>query len=140
MTHAARDRGRHAPFQPAIPASRSARIIDSMTARRFGSAGSSGETGLPEPEFEQRGNQFVVTLWRDWLTDEVLANLNLNERQLKAVAYIKRAGKIANSKYQQLTGATRKTATRDLDELVGKDIFIRVGEKRGSHYILTGKK
>jgi len=28
--------------------------------------------GLPEPDFEQRGPYFVVTVWRDWLTDEGL--------------------------------------------------------------------
>ena len=32
---------------------------------------------------------FVQTLWRDWLTDEVLAELNLNERHRKAVLYLK---------------------------------------------------
>ncbi len=39
-----------------------------------------------------------------------------------------------------LHGATRKTAARDLDELITKGVFKRVGEKRGSHYLLTGQK
>lgn len=39
------------------------------------------EAGLPEPDFEQRGDQFVVTLWRDWLTEALLAALVVNERQ-----------------------------------------------------------
>ncbi len=98
------------------------------------------EAGLPEPDFEQRGPHFVVTVWRDWLTEEVLAEFNLNERQLKAVAHVKRTNKINNSHYQKITGATRKTATRDLDDLVGKNVFLRVGQKRGSHYILARKK
>ena len=29
--------------------------------------------GLPEPQFEQSSGSFVITLWRDWLTSEVLA-------------------------------------------------------------------
>ena len=98
------------------------------------------EASLPEPDFEQREGSFVTTLWRDWLTDEALARYNLNDRQLQAVAHVKRIGQIVNSEYQQLTGATRKTAARDLDDLVGKNIFMRLGEKRGSHYILAGKK
>jgi ATP-dependent DNA helicase RecG len=97
------------------------------------------EAGLPEPEFRNQGERFVTVIWRDWLTEEVLARYNLNDRQFKAVAYVKKTGKIANSEHQQLTGATRKTSTRDLDDLVGKNIFERVGEKRGSHYILAGK-
>lgn len=98
------------------------------------------EAGLPEPDFEQRGPHFVVTLWRNWLTAEVLAGLNLNERQLKAVAHVKKTGKISNSQYQEITGAARKTATRDLDDLVGKHVLMRVGEKRGSYYLLAGGK
>ncbi len=96
--------------------------------------------GLPEPDFEQRGPHFVVTLWRDWLTAEVLAGLNLNERQLQAVAHVKKTGRITNSEYQQLTGTTRKTAARDLVDLIEKGVFVRLGEKRGSHYMLAGKK
>ena len=37
--------------------------------------------GLPEPQFEQRPGEFVIKLWRDWLTDRVLAELQLNDRQ-----------------------------------------------------------
>jgi len=96
--------------------------------------------GLPEPDFEQRGPHFVTILWRDWLTTEVLAGLNLNERQLQAVAFVKKNGRITNSEYQQLTGSTRKTATRDLVNLVEKGILVRLGEKRGSNYMLAGKK
>jgi len=43
--------------------------------------------GLPEPEFEQRAGEFVVTLWRDWLTAEIMATLGLNERQKKTVLH-----------------------------------------------------
>jgi hypothetical protein len=96
--------------------------------------------GLPEPQFEQRSGFFVVTLWRDWLTNEVIAKLGLNDRQLQAVAHVKKTGRIANSEYQQLTGAGRKTAARDLDDLVVKAVLVRIGERRGSHYKLAGKK
>jgi hypothetical protein len=43
------------------------------------------EAGLPEPQFRSEGEHFVTTIWRDWLTDDVLAGLGLNERQMKAV-------------------------------------------------------
>ena len=73
-------------------------------------------------------------------TEKVVADLNLNARQQEAVAYVKRKGRITNSEYQQLTGATRKTPARDLDELITKGVFRRAGEKRGSHYLLAGQK
>ncbi len=98
------------------------------------------EAGLAEPDFELRAGSFVITLWRDWLTGEVLTGLRLNERQIQAVAYVKNAARISNAEYQQLTGTARKTAARDLDELVAKEVFTRVGEKRGTHYVLAEKK
>lgn len=97
------------------------------------------EAGLPEPQFEQREGFFVTTIWRDWLTPEIVAGMNLNERQMKAVAHVKGFGRITNSEFQELTGSTRKTAARDLDDLVQKSVLVRVGERRGSYYILKGK-
>jgi ATP-dependent DNA helicase RecG len=47
---------------------------------------------LPEPDFVQRGGEFTITVWRDWLTAEVLRRLGLNERQMKAITYIKMHG------------------------------------------------
>ena len=98
------------------------------------------EVGLPEPDFEQRAGQFVVTLWRDWLTDNVLASLHLNKRQHRGVLYIKKVGRINNSDYQGLTGCIRKTAARDLDGLVEKGVLERVGEKRGAYYVMARRK
>lgn len=98
-----------------------------------------GEAGLPEPDFEERAGHFVTTLWRDWLTGEVLARLGLSERQMKVVAHIKIQGRITNSEYQRIAGVIRKTAARDLDILVEKGVFTRIGLRRGTHYILAKK-
>lgn len=98
------------------------------------------EAGRPEPEFEQRGGSFVVILWRDWLTEEVLAGFNLNDRQLQAVAATKSAGKITNRGYQQATGASRPTAIRDLADLVAKGLFVGYGEARGAYYVIAAKR
>ncbi|MCD5416138.1 hypothetical protein LR032_03420 [Candidatus Bipolaricaulota bacterium] len=96
--------------------------------------------GLPTPRFEQRSNQFLVTLWRDVFTPDRLEALGLNARQKKAVAWTKETGRIANSPYQDLTGVSRKTAARDLDDLVQKGVLMRIGERRGIYYVLTTRK
>lgn len=96
------------------------------------------KAGLPEPDFEQRGGQFVTTVWRDWLTPAVLVSFALNERQEKAVEHVKATGRISNSEYQDLTGAIKKTASRDLDSLVTKGVFVKVGRTgRGTYYVLA---
>lgn len=98
------------------------------------------EAALPEPSFELRAGSFVITLWRDWLTDDVLAGYGLNDRQLQAIAYLKVNNSITNAEYQRVTGATSKTSVRDLGSLVEKSIVERRGEKRATHYVLKGRK
>jgi ATP-dependent DNA helicase RecG len=99
------------------------------------------KAGLPEPDFEQCGPHFVVTLWRDWLTEKVLAGFHLNERQLQTVSYVKKTGRISNSESQKLSGVSRATATRDLDELFSKGILKKVGTTgKGTHYVLLKKR
>ena len=92
--------------------------------------------GLPEPDFAQHGPHFVATLWRDWLTDQRLAEFGLNERQLKAVAFVKTHGRITNQEYQNFVTVSKPTASRDLDELSKKGVFEKVGTTgRGTHYV-----
>lgn len=98
------------------------------------------EAGLPEPRFELRQGSFVLTLWRDWLTEEVDTPVDLNERQLAAVAHLKSMGRITSAEYQQLTSTTARTATRDLDNLVQRGVLLRVGVKRGTYYTLSSGK
>lgn len=96
------------------------------------------EAGLPEPQFEQRGGSFVITLWRDWLTPEVLAGYDLNERQLKAIDYLKIHQTITNSIYQLETVSSKRTASRDLEELIGKALLEKVGTTgKGVYYRLV---
>lgn len=92
---------------------------------------------LPEPDFAQRGGEFTITVWRDWLTDRVLAGFHLNERQLQAVGYLKTHRVITNSSYQSELKASKRTASRDLEEMVAKGILEKVGTTgKGVHYRL----
>lgn len=95
---------------------------------------------LPEPDFAQRGGEFTATLWRDWLTDKVLAELSLNDRQVKALRIIRQQGHVTNSEYQTVSGATRPTAKRDLEALVRKGVIVRRGSGRGAYYGFTKKR
>lgn len=92
---------------------------------------------LPEPDFAQRGGEFVTTVWRDWLTASVMGRLGLNERQQQAIGFAKTGVKLTNSEYQRLTKASRPTAIRDLDELVKARVLLRQGVGRSTHYVLA---
>ena len=95
--------------------------------------------GLPEPQFQQRAGEFVATIWRDWLTDKVVDQLGLNERQRLIIPFLKSKRLVNNSLYQAIGKATRKTASRDLEDLVHKGVLVPKGSRRGAHYILSQK-
>ncbi|MGD9983457.1 MAG: DUF977 family protein [Porticoccaceae bacterium] len=95
---------------------------------------------LPEPEFFQEGDQFVLRLWRDWLTADVLAGLGLNPRQAKALGLIRQQRRITTAEFQQVTGASRATAKRDLEDLVAKGLLLPAGAGRGAYYQLELKR
>ncbi len=84
---------------------------------------------LPEPEIKEFQGGFLVTLFKDNLTEDQLAKLGLNDRQLKAVNFVKEKGKITNKEYQELFAVSRETASRDLAELTEKGIFENSGSK-----------
>ncbi len=87
--------------------------------------------GLPEPDFAQREGEFTITVWRDWMTAEVLVGYNLNDRKRKAIQFLKAQGTITNSQYQAEFAVAKRTASLDLAELVSAGFL----EKKGS----TGK-
>ncbi len=58
------------------------------------------KAGLPEPQFEEYQG-FRVIYRKDIYTEEYLRNLGLNERQIKAVMYVKEKGKITNKEYRK---------------------------------------
>lgn len=98
------------------------------------------DAGIPEPDFEQRSGQFVVTIWRDWLTADVLAGIGLSERQMKAISHVKVHGRITNKDYREITGTIIRTASRDLEDLVSKGVLRKVGVTgRNAHYVLARK-
>jgi ATP-dependent DNA helicase RecG len=99
------------------------------------------QVDLPEPQFEKRSGSFVVTLWRDWLTHRVMAELGLNERQKQAIIHLKTRTRIANSEYQALVEVARATATRDLEGLLIKGVLEKVGTTgKGTYYVLAKKQ
>ena len=96
--------------------------------------------GLPEPDFEQRGPHFVTTLWRDWLTVEVMDQLGLMDRERKLISLLKIRGRIGNKEYQDEFGVSKPTASRHLEALVDRGVLTKIGTTgKGTHYVLSRK-
>lgn len=95
------------------------------------------EAELPEPEMQEQDGGFIIILFKNNLTQELLAKLGLNDRQIKAVSFVKEKGRISNKEYQEIFSVARMTATRDLKELVEKDVLKSSDTKgAGSYYEL----
>jgi ATP-dependent DNA helicase RecG len=94
------------------------------------------EAGLPEPEFIEIDGGVRVTIFKDIYSEEQLKKLGLNERQIKAVLFVKENGKIFNKEYRVLTNLSDEGSRIDLNDLVKKDILIQKGSGRNSHYLL----
>lgn len=93
--------------------------------------------GLPEPVFKSmRGVEFRSILARDIFTESMLEKLGLNERQLKAVNYVKEKSKISNKEYREMSNLSDEGARIDLNDLVEKGIFLSKGKGRNTHYVL----
>jgi len=94
------------------------------------------QNGIPQPEFKEVTGGFSVIFRKDIYTEEYLSNLGLNERQIKAVMYVKERGKITNKEYREITHLSDEVVRLDLKELIEKEILLLRGKGRGTHYIL----
>ena len=92
---------------------------------------------LPEPEFKEEMNGFSIYFRKDIYTIEYLKTLGLNERQIKAVQYLKEKNRITNKEYQKIANTTKRTASRDLKFLTEKGVIKQIGDTgKGTYYVL----
>ncbi len=94
------------------------------------------ENGLPEPEFRESGMWFGIVFRKDIYNEEYLRSLGLNERQIKAVLYVKEKGRITNREYRALGEVSNKTAYLELTELVNLGVLTSIKRGRESSYVL----
>lgn len=95
------------------------------------------EWGIPEPEFGDTGTAIVVTFRKPILTSRIMEELGLNQRQIKAMDFIKEHNKITTREYCRLCKVARDTTNRDLNELLEKGIIRRKGSGPQTYYILS---
>ena len=70
------------------------------------------------------------------MTEQVVDALKLNDRQKKAIFFIKQNGSITNKQYQKLTKITDRTALRDIKELINKKVLHKLAQRVELHIML----
>lgn len=104
------------------------------------------DAGLPPPEFRETAAGFLVTL-RGHVGDDRFdaggidtgewVRMGLNERQIAALQHLLEHRRISNRELQEMAlDVSPETIRRDLSDLVERGLLLRVGEKRGTYYIL----
>jgi ATP-dependent DNA helicase RecG len=108
------------------------------------------QAGLPSPQFVETSGDFRVILHNDLgslssnqsvrpttFDMSIFQDLELNPRQKLALNFLARNQRITSHQYQELCpGVHPETLRRDLADLVGQGIMIKVGDKRATYYIL----
>jgi ATP-dependent DNA helicase RecG len=61
----------------------------------------------------------------------------LNERQVKAIGYVRQHGRVTSRQYQAFLGVSLSTAKRDLQTLVTRGFLRQQGTGRSSYYVLA---
>ena len=92
--------------------------------------------GLPEPLIENVSGGISVTLFKNISKKTIeFGPGEFNTRQLKALEFIREKGKIRNADYQILNNVSKRTASRELKEMVDKEVIELSGMGAGANYI-----
>jgi ATP-dependent DNA helicase RecG len=87
------------------------------------------EAGLPKPIYNCQYSDFQINFQKDIYTEDYLNTIGINQRQIKAILFAKKNGKITNSDYQKICDVSRQTASRDLSNLLDeKHLLKRTGD------------
>jgi len=94
--------------------------------------------GHPPPEFKATPYSFRVTLRNARERRPVpVWEHNMNERQMRALAHVQEFGRITNRDYREICPTvTAETLRLDLADLVSKGLLLKIGDKRGTYYIM----
>ena len=91
------------------------------------------KNGNEKPVYEITANQTKV-VFKSQVKDVTVLEIGekalegLNERQRKAVEYLKQNGSITKGKYMEITQISHKTAYEELKDMVDKNIILRQGK------------
>ncbi len=94
--------------------------------------------GQPPPKLDSTPYRFMLVMYN--VRKPVLLpewEKSMNERQLRALQYLQEHGRITNREYHKLCPhVSSETLRLDLVDLVERGILLKIGEKKGTYYIL----
>jgi len=95
--------------------------------------------GHMPPQFDAKPHRFSVLLYNKRDPARIVESweLTMNDRQIKVMEYLQRSGSVTNREYRELCPHVGSETLRlDLADLVTKGVLLKIGDKRGTRYIL----
>jgi len=93
--------------------------------------------GIPDPQFREAGDDFVVTFLHSTLNTLLEYPEILSERQRRALEYLRTHQEITASEYGRINNCTVRTARRDISHLTELNVFIVKRDGRKISYTLN---
>ena len=131
-----------------VPKSRNKTLVDALMRRKLMDKRGTGilrmnssmeEWGLSKPIFDERQDYFVIRFNGPGKPTLSISNdllVGLNERQKKAIDYIKEKKEITRKDYEKLNNISKRTAIRDLNKLIAKGVLKSSGTTDDKKYFL----
>jgi ATP-dependent DNA helicase RecG len=99
------------------------------------------QAGHSPPEFKDTPHSFTVSLSNERQRGAMPRWTQImNERQARALTYVRSNGSITNREYQRLCpDVSSETLRLDLVDLVERGSLLKIGSKKGTYYILRSE-
>lgn len=99
------------------------------------------EKGLEKPRIDVSDNFFEIDFYGKGESPIEYKEIDystygLNERQIKALKYLEKEGRITRELYQQINNISRRTAIRDINDLRKKQLIVCRGKANRLEYFL----
>lgn len=94
------------------------------------------DLGVPEPEFNEQDEDFMVTFRRSSVNVLLDQPDLLNERQKLAIEYLKAHGSITTLEYIRVANCHERTARKDLADLVRLNVVVKQGLGKLTRYTI----
>jgi ATP-dependent DNA helicase RecG len=94
------------------------------------------DLGVPEPEFHEQDEDFMVTFRRSSVNMLLDQPDLLNERQKLAIEFLKTHGSITTLEYIRVARCHERTARKDLADLVQLNVVVKQGLGKLTRYTI----
>jgi len=90
-------------------------------------------------EFQSEAGVFMTRFLKLTQKGQPAIERELNVRQQKALAYVRKHGNLARSDYERICGVGKRQSVIDLNDLVGKGLLKKTGSGKSTRYVLTDR-